>query len=100
MSVSHTLDTADTVLSAQGLVMRFGGITATNNRERKRRPAAANAAARGGPSRPPPVQGVASSQRRKRAGSAVQELKGDEDGGPGSGSPAAPHLALGPARPR
>ena len=31
MSVSHTLDTADTVLSAQGLVMRFGGITATNN---------------------------------------------------------------------
>ena len=25
------MDTGDTVLSAQGLVMRFGGITATNN---------------------------------------------------------------------
>jgi branched-chain amino acid transport system ATP-binding protein len=31
MSTHNTTDTSDTVLSAQGLVMRFGGITATNN---------------------------------------------------------------------
>ncbi|MDO8285316.1 MAG: ABC transporter ATP-binding protein [Rhodoferax sp.] len=30
-STNSTMDTANTVLSAQGLVMRFGGITATNN---------------------------------------------------------------------